>query len=76
MHARLHRGPLGQPQRNDLRTQDADDLTEVEQTAKELAADGYTVWIYDHGNAAVSPGGSNYRTILKYTPDGRLVDLR
>jgi hypothetical protein len=40
------------------------------------ASSGFTVWIYDHNNAAVAPGGSNYQTILTFTPDGQSVDLR
>ena len=64
--ARLLKG-----QRDELRTHETDDLAEAEQWAKELASGGFTVWIYDHGNTAVCPGGSDYRTILKFTPDGQ-----
>jgi hypothetical protein len=76
LHARLHEGPLGDPSRNELHIGETDDLAELKQFAKELAAGGFTVWIYDHGNVAVASGGSDYRTILKYSPDGRLVDFR
>ena len=76
LHARLHEGPLGTPSRNELRTDETDDLAEVKQLAKTLASGGFTVWIYDHGNAAVASGGSNYRTILRFSPDGQLVDYR
>jgi hypothetical protein len=76
LHARLHEGPLSTPSRDELQTDETDDLAEIEQLAKTLASGGFTVWIYDHGNTAVSPGGSNYRTILKYSPDGQLVDYR
>jgi hypothetical protein len=72
----LYEGPLGTPSRNELRTQEANDLAEVERTAKALASDGFTVWIYDHGNASVSPGGSDYRTVLKYSPNGLRADYR
>jgi hypothetical protein len=76
LHARLFEGPLRAPTRNESRTHEADDLAEVEKTARTLVAGGFTVWIYDHGNTAVCPGGSDYRTVLKYSPDGQLVDYR
>lgn len=76
LHARLHDGPLGNPVRNELQTDENDDLPEVKHLAKTLAAGGFTVWIYDHGNTAVARGGSDYRTILKYSPDGLVVDYR
>ncbi|WP_028923989.1 hypothetical protein [Pseudonocardia acaciae] len=76
LHARLHEGPLGAPVRNELQTHENDDLSEVEHLAKVLADAGFTVWIYDHGNTAVLPGSSDYRTVLKYTPDGKVVDYR
>ena len=76
LHARLHEGPLGEAVRDELQTCESDELTEVEQLAKELATQGFTVWVYDHGNTAVASGGSNYRTILKYRPGGQVVDYR
>jgi hypothetical protein len=76
LHARLHEGPLGAPSRNELQTNETDDLAEVRQLAKTLASSGFTVWIYDHSNRAVSPGGSDYQTILKFSPDGQVVDSR
>ena len=71
LQARLIKG-----QRDELQTHETDDLADAKQWAKELAPDGFTIWIYDHGNTAVCPGGSNYRTILKYSPDGQSVDPR
>jgi hypothetical protein len=71
LQARLIKG-----QRDELQTHETDDLAEAKQWAKELASDGFTIWIYDHGNTAVAPGGSNYRTIFTFTPDGQSVDLR
>jgi hypothetical protein len=62
--------PLGAASRNELRTDQADDLAEIERLAKTLASGGFTVWIYDHGNDAVCAGGSNFRTILRYGPPG------
>ena len=76
LHARLHEGPLGNPVRNELQTRESDDLAEVKRLARDLVTDGFTVWIYDHGNTAVASGGSNYRTILRYRSDGQLVDYR
>jgi len=61
---------------DELQTHEGDDLVEVKQWAKELASEGFTVWIYDHGNTAMCPGGSNYRTIVEFTPDGKSVDPR
>ena len=71
LQARLFKG-----QRDELQTHETDDLAEAKQWAKRLASDGFTIWIYDHGNTAVCPGGSNYRTIVKFTPDGQSVDPR
>jgi hypothetical protein len=76
LQARLLEGPLRAPTRNESRADESDDLAEVEKTARGLAARGFTVWIYDHGNTAVCSGGSDYRTVLKYSPDGRWVDYR
>jgi hypothetical protein len=76
VHARLFEGPLGNPSRNELHTRETDDLAEVEKWARQWAFSGFTVWIYDHNNTAVAPGGSNYRTILTFTPGGQSVDLR
>ncbi|WP_169736808.1 hypothetical protein [Pseudonocardia spinosispora] len=76
LHARLHEGPLGRPVRNELQMHNTDDLAEVELTAKALASDGFTVWIYDHGHGDVCAGASDYRLILLFTPDGQRVDYR
>jgi hypothetical protein len=67
--ARLIKG-----QRDELRTHESDNLAEVKQWARELTPDGFTVWIYDHGNTTVCAGGSDYRTVVKFTPDGKSVD--
>lgn len=76
LQARVHEGPLGDPSRSELRIGEADDLGEMVKLAKTLVADGFTVWIYDHGNTAVCAGGSDYETVLRYEPDGTLVDYR
>lgn len=76
LHARLHEGPLSAPSRSELQLMETDALAEIQGSAKALAADGFTVWVYDHGNPVVSAGCSNYRTILMYHPDGQLVDYR
>jgi hypothetical protein len=69
--ARLMKG-----QRDELRTHETDNLADAKQWARELASEGFTIWIYDHGNTAVAPGGSDYRTILTFTPDGQSVEPR
>lgn len=73
LHARLFEGPLSAPVRDELQTRETDDLAAVQVHAKELAARGFTVWIYDHGHHTEVPGASNYRTIFKYLPDGRVT---
>jgi len=74
--ARLFKGPLNAPKRDELQTYETDNLDDAKQWARGLAPDGFTIWIYDHGNTAVCPGGSDYRTIVKFTPDGQSVDPR
>lgn len=76
LHARLYEGPLGDPKRSELQTQDTDDLAEVELTAEALASGGFTVWIDDHGKTNVCAGSSDYRLILMYTPDGERAGYR
>lgn len=73
LHARLHEGELGDPGARYLfESRDSDDLGEVTTEAKELAAQGFTVVIYDHGHAGALAGASDYRQVAKYWPDGRV----
>jgi outer membrane lipoprotein-sorting protein len=76
LYARVDEGSLRDPSRSELRIEDADDLGEMVKLAKTLVSDGFTVWIYDHGNTTMCAGGSDYRTVLRYDPDGTLVDYR
>lgn len=73
MHARLMIGDLADPDaRYDFQSRDTDNLAEVKEVAKELAEQGFTVVIYDHGHKTALPGASDYRQIFKYWPDGRV----
>jgi hypothetical protein len=38
--------------------------------------EGRCVSCSTHGNRAVSSGSSDYRTILRFSPDGQVVDSR
>jgi hypothetical protein len=76
VHARLFEGTLAAPVRNESHIDQVDDLAEAEQLAKAWVCRSFTVWVYDHGHTAVSPGGCDYRTLLRYSPDGQLVDYR
>ncbi|WP_028927889.1 hypothetical protein [Pseudonocardia acaciae] len=73
LHARLFEGVLADPNaRYEFQSRETDDLTEVTGAAKELAARGFTVVIYDHGHVDALPGACDYREIAKYWPDGRV----
>ena len=76
LQARLIEGSLRAPTRNESRLDEGDDLAEVEQLAKTWVSGGFTVWLYDHGHTPGVPGGSDYRTLLRYEPDGQVVDYR
>lgn len=73
LHARLHEGALGDPGARYLfESYESDDLGEITTGAKEFAARGFTVVVYDHGQRAALPGASDYRQVAKYWPDGRV----
>lgn len=73
LHARLFEGVLADPgARYEFQSRETDDLTEVTTAAKELAARGFTVFIYDHGHKPEIDGACDYRTVAKYWPDGRV----
>lgn len=76
LHARLFEGVLADPEhRYEFQSKETDDLDEVKAAAKELAARGFTVVIYDHGHTTALRGASDYRQIAKYWPDGRVDHL-
>ena len=73
LHARLFEGVLADPNARYLfESRETDDLAEVTTAAKELAARGFTVVIYDHGHVPEVSGASDYRQIAKYWPDRRV----
>lgn len=73
LHARLHEGELGDPGARYLfESRDIAGLAEATTAAKQLAARGFTVVVYDHGHRGALPGASAYRQIAKYWPDGRV----
>jgi hypothetical protein len=75
MHARLMIGDLSDPDPDscyEFQSRDSDNLAEVKEVAKQLAEEGFTVVIYDHGHTTALPGASDYRQIFKYWPDGQV----
>lgn len=45
---------------------------EATRAAKDLAVQGFTVVVYDHGHVTALPGASDYRQVAKFWPDGRV----
>lgn len=73
LHARLHEGALGDPAARYLfESRAADDWGEATRAAKDLAVQGFTVVVYDHGHVTALPGASDYRQVAKFWPDGRV----
>ncbi len=68
LHARLLVGPIQAPLRDEARVSGADTLAEAQQWSRERVAEGFTVWIYDHGHVATVPGASDLRRIAFTRP--------
>ncbi|MDL5160221.1 hypothetical protein [Actinomycetospora termitidis] len=47
LHARLFRGTLDAPVRNELRTAEGDDRAALEELADDLRERGWRVWLYE-----------------------------
>jgi hypothetical protein len=69
LHARLFEGRLDAPTRNELLTDEADDLTELEHRGRSLLGRGFTVWIYAHGPHRVVAEDGPYRVIKQWRPE-------
>lgn len=63
VHARLLRGPLSAPLCNEVRVAETESLSAAEDWCRAHVADGFTVWIFDHGHTDVLVGASNLRRI-------------
>ena len=74
LQARLLVGPLSRPERDETRTSAGDDLDELLAVSRALSAQGFTVWIYDHGHPAPLPGASDYRTVVHLPADRAMRD--
>ena len=68
LHARLVEGPLEKLVRNELRSAESDDKHEIMLRARELVARGFTVWIYEHGNAPRLPTASDLTVVAHLHP--------
>ncbi len=68
LQARLLTGPLHPPTRNELRTAESDNWDELSTIADQLVADGFTVWLFDHGTRTTISGASDYRLITHLRP--------
>jgi len=78
VHARSFEGSLADPQRNELRSADADGWDEVVGLAEELVVRGFAVWVYQHDHPTGSRPGdpcaaSSYRVVAEWRADGRRV---
>jgi hypothetical protein len=68
LHARALEGPLEAPRRDEVRVSQTDDAEDAEVWAHDQVAEGFTVWVYDHGHPARVTGASDYRLIAQYRP--------
>lgn len=73
LHARLFRGPLLDPLRNEFQSRETDDWHEVLGLAEELAGRRFAVWVYDHGHPSPYLTGSDYRVVAEYSMSGERV---
>ena len=70
VHARALEGPLQAPQRDEVRVDQFDDADTAEEWAHRKVAEGFSVWVYDHGHPTRLTGASDYRLIAHYRADG------
>jgi hypothetical protein len=68
LHARLRTGPLAAPERDELRVCETDSWDDAQSWAREQLAQGFTVWIYDHGRVTPIAGASDYRVVAHMQP--------
>jgi hypothetical protein len=68
LHARLLKGPLAAPERDELRVWETDSWDDAQGWAREQLAHGLTVWIYDHGHVTPIAGASDYRVVAHMRP--------
>lgn len=71
LHARMFVGSLVAPTRNELQTDESDDLDEVVRLAEHMVDEGFAVWVYEHVHG-VGPNGRHapYRLVAEWAPDG------
>jgi hypothetical protein len=69
LHARLIEGPLAKLERDELRSAETDDQQEIVILAKALVAQGFTVWIYEHGPAPQIPTASDLTVVAHLRPE-------
>lgn len=77
LHARAIEGPLGALRRDEVRAWHTDEVAEAEAWIHRQLAEGFTVWVYDHGHSARLIGASDWRLIGHYRPraDGAMPAL-
>lgn len=75
IHARLIEGSLRNPERDELRVAEADEWDQIIGLARELVAQGFTVWIYGHGGSKRYTVVSDYRSIATLRPDQDQAEL-
>lgn len=71
LRARLVRGPLAAPERDETREEASDRLSELLALAGTLSEEGFTVWIFVHGLARL-PGASDLVVQSRFEPRPRL----
>ena len=68
LQARAFEGPLAQPARDEVRLAESRDRPHLEAMGRALVDDGFTVWIFEHGERSL-PGCSDLRMVLTLHPE-------
>jgi len=68
LHARIMVGPPSALERNEARRDETDSWEYAQTWFREQLAEGFTVWIYDHGHVPIVAGASDYRVIAHERP--------
>lgn len=68
LHAHILVGPLAAADRDEVCISETDSWDDARTWSREQLADGFTVWIYDHGHFPLISGASDYRVIAHERP--------
>ncbi len=68
LKARIMVGPPAALERDEVRLHETDSWDDAQTWFRQQLADGFTVWIYDHGHVPLVHGASDYRAIAHERP--------